>query len=299
MKRAVSISLGSPARDKTVELTLLGERIRLERIGTNGDEAKARELYRSLDGKVDAFGVGGIDLFVHLPWKDYPLHGALRLVQDVRQTPVVDGATLRNVLEPKVVRLMESRIGEKIQPKKVFLIEAISRYGMLTAFLDAGYGCIFGDLMSALKIPIPLRRLSTVKILARILLPVVGHLPISFIYTTGESQDVVVPKYEKYYQEATVIAGDWLYIKKHIPEDMQGKVILTNTTTPEDIEFMRRRGIRYLVTSTPVYEGRSFGTNALEAALIAATGKGRALTAKELEDLVRELDIRSEVQELR
>lgn len=282
-----------------MELTLLGERVRLERIGTNGDEAKARELYRTLDGTVDAFGVGGIDLYVHVPWKDYPLHGALKLVQDVRQTPVVDGATLRNVLEPKVVRLMESRIGEKIQPKKAFLIEAISRYGMLTAFLEAGYSCVFGDLMSALKIPIPLRRLRTVNILARILLPIVGHMPISFIYSTGESQEEVVPKYEKYYREASVIAGDWLYIKKHIPEDMEGKVILTNTTTPEDIEFMRRRGIRYLVTSTPVYEGRSFGTNALEAALTAASGKGRALTSSELEQLVRELKIESAVQELR
>ncbi len=90
-----------------------------------------------------------------------------------------------------------------------------------------------------------------------------------------------------------------MYIKKHIPEDMEGKVILTNTTTPEDIEFMRRRGIRYLVTSTPVYEGRSFGTNALEAALVAAAGKERALTPEELEELVRELKIESEVRELR
>jgi hypothetical protein len=299
MKRAVSISLGSPARDKSVELTLLGERIRLERIGTNGDEAKARELYRTLDGTVDAFGVGGIDLYVHMPWKDYPLHGALKMVQDVHRTPVVDGATLRNVLEPQVVRLMENRIGAQIRPKKAFLIEAISRYGMLTAFLEAGYECVFGDLMSALKIPIPVRRLGTLHTLARILLPIVGHMPISFIYSTGKSQEVVVPKYEKYYQEASVIAGDWLYIKKHIPEHLEGKVIVTNTTTTEDIEFMRRRGIRYLVTTTPIYEGRSFGTNALEAALTAASGKGRVLTAAELEKLVRELKIESTVQEIR
>jgi hypothetical protein len=298
MKRAVSISLGSPSRDKSVELTLLGERVLLERIGTNGDEAKARDLYRTLDGTVDAFGVGGIDLYVHMPWKDYPLHGALRLVQDVRKTPVVDGATLRNLLEPRVVRLMERRIGARIRPKKAFLIEAISRYGMLTTFLEAGYECVFGDLMSALKIPIPIRRLGTLRFLARILLPIVGHMPISFIYSTGESQEVVVPKYEKYYKEATVIAGDWLYIKKHIPEDMEGKVIVTNTTTTADIEFMRKRGIRYLVTTTPVYEGRSFGTNALEAALTAASGKGRALTAAELESLIGELNIESTVQEL-
>ena len=60
MKRAVSISLGSPSRDKSVELNLLGEKVRLERIGTNGDEKKARALYRDMDGSVDAFGVGGI-----------------------------------------------------------------------------------------------------------------------------------------------------------------------------------------------------------------------------------------------
>jgi hypothetical protein len=39
MKRAASISLGSSARDKRVELDLLGERVVLERIGTNVLEA--------------------------------------------------------------------------------------------------------------------------------------------------------------------------------------------------------------------------------------------------------------------
>ena len=127
MKRAVSISLGSPSRDKRVEITLLGQQVQLERRGTNGDEARARELYRMLDGTVDAFGVGGIDLYVHTPWKDYPLHTAHRMVQDVRRTPYVDGSTLRAVLETRVVRFMERRIGAAIQPRKVFLIEAISR----------------------------------------------------------------------------------------------------------------------------------------------------------------------------
>ncbi|NJC96060.1 MAG: hypothetical protein FIB03_06955 [Anaerolineae bacterium] len=83
MKRAVSISLGSTSRDKAVEINLLGETVRIERIGTNGDEAKARQMFREMDGKVDAFGVGGIDLGVHTPWKFYPHYGALKLVQVV------------------------------------------------------------------------------------------------------------------------------------------------------------------------------------------------------------------------
>jgi len=147
MKRAVSISLGSSTRDKAVEIDLLGETVRIERIGTNGDEAKARQMYREMDGKVDAFGVGGIDLGVHTPWKFYPLHGALKLVQDVKQTPYVDGGGLKETLEARVMQWVEQKIGNEIQPKTAFLVAGITRYGMTESFIKAGYQCVFGDLM--------------------------------------------------------------------------------------------------------------------------------------------------------
>jgi hypothetical protein len=52
------------------------------------------------------------------------------------------------------------------------------------------------------------------------------------------------------------------------------------------------------VTSTPRIDGRSFGTNVLEAALIAYSGKGRELTDSELSALIKELNLRPGVQEL-
>ena len=73
MKHAVSISLGSSKRDKTVEVELLGEQVRIERIGTDGDMEKAAQLYKDLDGEVDAFGVGGADLGVLVDERWYPL----------------------------------------------------------------------------------------------------------------------------------------------------------------------------------------------------------------------------------
>ncbi len=74
MKRAVSISIGSSRRDKVVELELLGEKISIERRGTDGDMEKAAQLYKELDGKVDAFGVGGADLGVMTDNKWYPFY---------------------------------------------------------------------------------------------------------------------------------------------------------------------------------------------------------------------------------
>ena len=61
MKHVVSISLGSSSRNHSVEAEFLGEKFKIERIGTDGDKKKAIQLIEELDGKVDAFGMGGID----------------------------------------------------------------------------------------------------------------------------------------------------------------------------------------------------------------------------------------------
>jgi hypothetical protein len=298
MKRAVSISLGSTTRDKAVEMNLLGEIVRIERIGTNGDEAKARQMFREMDGKVDAFGVGGIDLGVHTPWKFYPLHGALKLVQDVKQTPYVDGSGLKETLEARVMQWVEQKIGDEIQPKTAFLVAGITRYGMTESFIKAGYKCVFGDLMFGLDIPIAIHSMSALNTTARILMPIVGRMPLSMLYPTGEKQEQVTPKYEKYYQGNTVTGGDFLYVKQHMPEDMRGKIIVTNTTTPADVEFLKKRGIKYLVTTTLNLDGRSFGTNMMEAALVAVAGKGRVLTTDELNALIDQLGFEPQLQEL-
>jgi hypothetical protein len=47
-----------------------------------------------------------------------------------------------------------------------------------------------------------------------------------------------------------------------------------------------------------VLEGRSFGTNMMEAALIAISGKGRALTAAEYNELLDKLGFEPQLQEL-
>lgn len=80
------------------------------------------------------------------------------------------------------------------------------------------------------------------------------------------------------------------------PEDLAGKWVVTNTTTAENVEMLRARGVRLVITTTPRYEGRSFGTNALEAALTAYAGKGRPLSQEELSGLIEELDLRPTVE---
>lgn len=298
MKRAVSISIGSSKRDKAVEVELLGERVRIERIGTDGDMEKAAQLYKELDGKVDAFGVGGADLGMMVDNKWYPLFSVLPMVRFVKQTPVVDGSGLKNTLENRLAPVIQAKVGDYVKEKTAFITVGIDRWGMTQSFLKGGYECVFGDFMFTFGWPFAIRGEKSLKILAALLMPIAGRLPFEWVYPTGEKQDVHKPKWGKYYQWATVIAGDCHYIKHHMPDRLDGKIIATNTTTPADVETFRKAGVKYLVTSTPVLEGRSFGTNMMEAALIAISGKGRILTHDEYNQLLDQLGLEPQLQEL-
>jgi len=274
MKEAVSISIGTSKRDKSVVVNLLGQEVLIRRVGTDGDMKAARGLFRDLDGKVDAFGVGGADLGLYVSSKWYPLHSISPLVKDVKHTPVVDGCGLKNTLEVKSARVLENEIAGYLDQvgRKALVMTAVDRYGLLRAFVDAGYDCLFGDAMFSLGIGLPLRREQGVKRLAATLIPIVSRMPFKWVYPIGEKQHERKPKFQQAFDWASVIAGDCHYITRYMPDNLEGKVIVTNTTTPQDVEIFRQAGVKYLMTTTPIYEGRSFGTNMMEAGLLAASG---------------------------
>jgi len=296
MKHAVSISLGSSSRDKSVVVHFKGEPVRVERIGTDGDIEKARQLYRDLDGKVDAFGVGGVDLYLRLDGCEYPLRAALKLVSDVRHTPLVDGRGLKHTLERRVFELAEPLLGGVPHFEQAFVPVAVDRLGLAQAAAQVSERIVLGDLMVALGVPIPIYGIPAFKRVARVMLPFVSYFPMSMIfYGSGGAERQ--PKYIKFWRESDLLAGDFLFMRKYVADDLGGKTVVTNTTTEANLQFLRERGVKRVITTTPRYEGRSFGTNMMEAALTAYAGLGRPLTEDELNALIDELDLRPSVQE--
>ncbi len=307
MKEAISVSIGSSKRDKSVEITLLNEKVHIQRIGTDGDMKAARAMFRDLDSQVDAFGVGGADLGLFVDDKWYPLYSILPLVQDVTQTPVADGCGLKNTLEARVAKILEEEISDYLDliGRKALVMTAVDRYGLLRAFVDAGYDCTFGDALFSLGIRLPIYQESGVKTLAALLIPIFSRLPFKWIYPVGENQLKRTPKFEWAFQDASVIAGDCHYITRYMPDKLEGKVIVTNTTTERDVKLFRDAGVKYLMTTTPVYDGRSFGTNMMEAAILAASGYKSKVDYRQykqyfgmMSELVNAIGLRPQLQEL-
>jgi hypothetical protein len=270
----------------------------MERVGTDGDPLKAADLCRRLDGTVEALGIGGADLRLTAAGRTYPMVAAERIVADVRHTPCVDGSAIKAVLEPGLAAFVERRIGNEIGPRRALFACGVDRGDMAAGFIEAGYEFVYGDLMFGLGLPIPVRSDSTFSLLARCLLPVVRRAPLSWLYPLGSAQESVQPRFVGWYRWASVLCGDCNYLKRHAPDDLAGKVVVTNTTTERDLDFFRQRGVRYLVTSTPRIDGRTYGTNMMEAALVAAVGERRGLDVDEVRCLVEELRWTPDLQRL-
>mgnify|MGYP006276290665 CR=1 FL=1 len=300
MKHVISISLGSSERDHKVETEILGEQFIIERRGTDGDLEQATSLFNELDGHVDAFGLGGIDLYVYAGEKRYTFRDARKLIKGIRHTPVVDGSGLKNTLERKAVGYIDQEYGYNLKGKKVLMVCAMDRFGMAQALIEAGCDIIFGDIVFALGLPIPLKRIESLEKLARVLCPVVTKLPFKLLYPTGNKQEEnSKDKYRRFYEDADLIAGDFHYIKRYLPEDVSGKAILTNTVTEKDVEMLKERGLNILITTTPDLNGRSFGTNVMEGVLVSLAQKELAeLNPEDYEQLIDEIGFTPRVEVL-
>ncbi len=273
MKHVVSVSLGSSKRDKRSEVVIAGETFLIERIGTDGDLGRFQQMFAELDGKVDALGIGGADLYIWVGNRRYTFRSIQRLVSVATKTPVVDGSGLKNTLEREALRWIQEHGVVDFSRSTVLLVAAVDRFGMAQELAQLARRVIYGDLVFAIGLPIPIRSYRTVEVLGRLVLPIITRLPFQWFYPTGEKQEKRTPRAERLFHEADVIAGDWHYIRRYMPDRIPNKTVITNTVRKADIEFLRAAGAARVITTTPIIEGESFATNVMEGVIVALTGR--------------------------
>lgn len=272
-KRIVSISLGTSERDLTQTVHLLGDSFELVREGVDGDLARFSRRFLELDGKVDALGIGGADLYVFSARRRYTFKQIESLTNGVQKTPLVDGSGLKNTLEYDTIQWLQREGVVDFRNAKTLLVAGVDRSGMTQALAEIGADVTFGDMMFGLGLNVPIRSVARLESLAKILLPIVTRLPLKWIYPTGDKQKVRTPKFGQFFAEAQIIAGDWHFIRRFAPDDLAGKIVITQTVRDADIQLLRTMGVKRLVTTTPLIGNATFATNVMEGVIVAHLGR--------------------------
>ena len=299
MKTVISVSLGTSQRDKQQTVELLGDTFSIERRGTDGDMDKFASTFKDLDGKVDALGVGGADIYLRLPGRVYAFRQIKNIVDAVKTTPVVDGGGLKHTLERETIRQLQREKVLDFAKLKVLMVSAVDRFGMAQALEEALAQVTYGDLMFGIGLPIPLRKYKSVITFGKIMLPVITQLPFKWFYPTGKQQEERKPKYPAEFQRADVIAGDWHYIRRYMPDKLPGRTIITQTIRKADLDFLKSAGVARVITTTPEMGGETFATNVMEGVIVAHLGKKVAeLTEKDYLDTLAQLGWKPNVIDL-
>ncbi|NLM37517.1 MAG: hypothetical protein GX202_05255 [Firmicutes bacterium] len=188
-----------------------------------------------------------------------------------------------------------------VRGKKALLTVAFDRYSMAQAFAELNSDLSCGDLVFSFGLPFLIRGFHKLHLVIRTLAPVVCLLPFTWLYPTGKREEYVEDprKFARFYQEADIIAGDYLYIQRFMPDDLSGKIIITNTVTQQNVADLKARGVKTLVTTTPNLGGRSFGSNLIQAVTVAYLGKNpETITDEEYVRVTRELGFTPRVEQL-
>lgn len=295
MKHIVSVSLGSSTRNKKSECNLLGEDYIIERIGVDGDFNKYKEKLLEIDGKVDAIGLGGIDLYLCTSNKKYIIKDAKKLYDCVKNTPVVDGSGIKHTIERMTIEYLQNNNIVDFENMNALLVCGLDRFGMAQTLDKYCKNVIFGDAMFALGVPYKIKSYKELCILGSILLPIYCNVPFKMLYPTGDKQKEHYEKYNEIFKQNQIICGDYLFINKYLPSVESGvfkdKIIITNTLTAEDVENLKEREVALVISTTPNFSGRNFGTNVLEGIFTSILGKKLSETSlDEIKEILNKLN---------
>jgi len=301
VKKVLGVSLGSSSRNHIAKVNILGQEVEIERRGTDGDVKKMMQLYQEYDGKVDVFTLGGTDLYLYSgpKGKRYTIKESARIVSVIKKTPIVDGSGIKYVLEKDVIRYITKHTDIVLQDKKALLLITVDRFGLAEGLIEAGCKMTFGDLISCLNIPIPIYSLSTLNKIARVIIPVLVNIPIKYLYPAGKKQETSNSKFTHFFDQTDIVAGDYIAISQYMPNKMEGKIVITNTVTSENVQDLKDRGVKYLITTTPQFQGRSFGTNVYQGLLVAVSGKKpEELKDNDYLELLKKIDFKPRIEKL-
>lgn len=271
--RVLGISLGSRARDFQARWVWKGGVVEICRLGTEGDFRRAAELLRRYEGSVNAFGLGGVNLYLRAAQRFYRLPAGWELARVPERTPVCDGTWIKARWEPRALGLAVPACGLELAGKKVLFSSVLDRWELAAALEQAGACLLVGDAAFALRVPVLFPGLRAFYPWAVVLVPWLRRLPLSWLYPLGRRREEARGGLEWAFRRAEVLAGDFHLLRWRLPLDLKGKWVLSSGLGSSERDMLRKRGVVRIVELAPVLEGRGLSANLTEAVVAAVAAR--------------------------
>lgn len=246
MKKILVLHLGD-GEDRQ-EITFQNQQVEIHRIGCHGDPMRVQQFISLFDGEVDAIALDGY--YDHLSLGGHSTQHILgnTLHSFAKLTPVVDGSGIRSGLERWGVTL-----ADRLQPgifshKRVLMVPGLNHDGLADALRRRGSDIRYADpvIYFGLRDFPGMGYPQTLKRASILTLEQLKDAP--FRRITPQPGKPKLPREEKPFNWADILAGDIGAIRRYAPASLKNKIVVVDHASEEDLEDLCRRGVSISIT---------------------------------------------------
>ena len=297
MKSIASISLGPLSLDCSFRTKFLGHDFEVVRIGTDSDFKAAEKLVVEWRGKVDALGLGLVHDHYWVGTHYFPQRDTARLEKLAGDTLVSTGARLREIVQEWSLRSAQQELSSFFNNAKVLFLSGTTNYRLASVMGEYTQNLSFADPVLQFGAPALLHSLRALEMYAAGSDPVRRFGP----------EDRVLPSLapakrfnklllKKAVRDADVIVAGYHQLERYGPDELEGKVVLTSTISPDRQQVLKERGVRVVIDcSIQIFE-QTVGLNIIEAMILAALGKpAKEIAHDDYLEIFTDLDLKPRI----
>ncbi|MFO7551171.1 MAG: hypothetical protein R6W80_07170, partial [Haliea sp.] len=253
MKTVVSISLGPAGLDFDFRTRFLGKRLRVLRIGTDGDTNRAEALLREWQYQADGIGLGAVRDHRQVGARKYEQAPTRRLLERVTRVPVTTGSRLRQILQEWAIRHTQSTLPGFFNNSRMLFMSGATDYRAAQILAEFTDNLVFADAVRELGVPKFLTSLQALELYTAGTHPLMSwQAPQVLRPSLAVLQEWNQFLLRKALHKAHVVAAGFDDLEPFGPEELAGKTVLSATISRKRLASLVERGVDMVVDYTPV-----------------------------------------------
>jgi len=296
MKKITSISLGPFSLDCNFSAKFLGHDFEVERIGTDNDFKAAEKLVIEWRDKVDAIGLGLVHDHYSVGTRYFHQRDTARLEKLAGDTLVTTGARLREIVQEWSLRSAQHELGNFFNNAKVLFLSGAANYRLASVMGELTQHLSFADPVLQLGAPGLLHSLRALELYAAGSHPVLRVGPEDHLPSLAPARRFNRSLLKKAVRDADAIVASYHQLERYGPDELEGKVVLTSTISPDRLQTLKERGVRVVIDCSIQLFEHTVGLNVVEAMILAALGKpAKEIAHDDYLEIFTDLDLKPRI----
>ena len=296
MKKIASISLGPFSLDCNFRAELLGHDFEVVRIGTDNDFKAAEKLVIEWRDKVDAIGLGLVHDHYSVGTRYFHQRDTARLEKLAGDTLVSTGARLREIVQEWALRSAQHELGNFFNNAKVLFLSGAANYRLASVMGEFTQNLSFADPVLQFGAPGLLHSLRALELYAAGSHPVLRVGPEDHLPSLAPARRFNRSLLKKAVRDADAIVASYHQLERYGPDELEGKVVLTSTISPDRLQALKERGVRVVVDCSIQLFEQTVGLNVVEAMILAALGKpAKEIAHDDYLEIFTDLDLKPRI----